>query len=481
MKALTASFKDSPTDDSLLSFSEALRLLDTSKSTLYRLLAQEEIKGVKVGKQWRFRKGDLSAYLGRGPVVVVAESIDAGDFATEFAWLEREGVPSAGAETVESKVAGLVDGILHHALAAEASDLHLDPTDEGLRVRYRIDGVMREIRRMPLSLHEPVVASLKERAGMSPTERRLPQDGRTHIHVNGATYDLRMNVIPTIRGESVVVRLFGRAVPELGLTALGAVSLDALRPFLLRPGLILVAGPARSGKTTLLYSCLREIDAEANKILTVEEPVELRLPGVVQTQVGGRPELTFVALMRTCLRQDPDVLLCGALRDRETMEVALRAAQSGTLVIAGIFAEDAPGAVKRLIELGADPHVLSGALRAVVETRLVRRLDPAERVLDTETPPEVIGGLKTRSEKGGYSIPDSAAFYTPPRNCARGAGYRGRIGLYAVVPVTPPMIHEIIEGLSVEGGSTLLAEGMRRAVARETSLEEVLRATDGCA
>ena len=483
------------TGEDLLSFDEAIKFLDTSKSTLYRLLSQEEVRGVKVGKQWRFRRADLTAYIERSPVevsvggtVLVDLEAEARFFAEE---ISAEGhVPMAVADVGRTVlVDALASRILQLAVVRNASDVHLEPGEGSLRLRFRIDGVLHDIRRMPINLQDSLVLRLKEMGDMNLVEKRIPQDGRHFFQIGEREYDVRMCVLPTLLGESVVMRVLDRNWASLGLEKLGfdPVHLEFLRSSIHRPsGLVLVTGPSGSGKTSLLYSCLLETDSSGAKLISIEDPVECRLPNVVQMQVNKRAGLTFAAGMRSALRSDPDVILCGELPDRETIEVTLRAALTGQVVFSALHADDCLSAVNRLVDIGIERYLITSSLNTIVATRRARKLCSHCKSVSDSAP--LLPRIRPLAENGGYRIPSNAVFFAA-EGCdrCRGTGFQGRLNLYEVLPCNPKMLAQLVESdsqdamlrVAVESGmTTLFADGVRHAAEGETSLEEVLRVTD---
>jgi len=485
----------------LLTLDEAVKFLDTSKSTLYRLLSQQDVKGVKVGKQWRFRKADLVAYIERSPVAVAFDAAAGADLDSELAYLEAEYFAATGtavendlestAKSSELKIADLVAHILALAFVRSASDIHFEPNATALRLRYRIDGVLQEVQRIPLSLHESLIARLKELSGMNLIEKRFPQDGRILSRHGEKEYDLRLSLVPTLFGESVVMRILDRTCALLGLDVLGADSREfepLLKTLHRGSGLVLVTGPTGAGKTTLLYSCLQEISAQDKKVITAEDPVEFQLADVTQIQINMRVGLTFAAAMHSALRQDPDVIMCGEIRDLETMELAVRATLTGHLVLSTLHTEDAVGAVLRMVGIGIDPYLVSASLKCVVAARLARRLCPrCKKTSGSSGGSTHEAKARELAANGGFRVPKDAVFYVAVGcdHCHR-TGYRGRIGLFEVLPCTNKLIAEMIRCDSEDGAAdlaiqsgmkTLFADGMRKAASGETSIDEVLRAT----
>ena len=484
--------------DELLSFDEAIKFLDTSKSTLYKLLSLEEIKGVKVGRQTRFRRGDLTAYLERGPVAVAVDPSAHGELDAELAFFKYAGSddqePSSPQQNLspEAKIVELANSILEFAVQSNCSDVHFEPIGATLRLRFRIDGALHVIRQIPMSLHDSLITRLKEMSHMSVSEKKLPQDGRFHLQSHGMSFDVRASLLPSNLGDGLVLRILDQSAATKPLDELGMsdICLASLRSCLNRPsGMILATGPLGSGKTLLMYSCLSELNSPAVKIVTSEEPVEYQLPGVIQFQSKPRLGLALVNGLRSALRQDPDVVFCSELRDKETAEVALDAALKGVLLLSTIFANDALSALVRLADMGIEPYVISSGINALVSTRLIRTLCPDCKVIGDQ---EKCGSLAARQTqaygKGGYQPNVEALFYEPVGcpNC-RGTGFLGRMGIYELLVCNPKLVGQLIKcssqdemrHLAIESGmQTLLMDGIRKAEEGDTSITEVLRVTD---
>jgi type IV pilus assembly protein PilB len=383
----------------------------------------------------------------------------------------------------EAPIVRFVNGLIEQAIENRASDLHIEPRDDDLRVRFRIDGVLHEVDTVPRAVQSALISRLKIMSGVDITERRVPQNGRITVELNGRKVDLRVATLPTVWGEKIVLRVLDTGGVDLELKRLGFTEHNYGRfsaSFTKPHGMLLVTGPTGSGKSTTLYATLTEISNPEINIITVEDPVEYRLPGVNQVQVNHKAGLTFAAVLPAILRSDPDVVLIGEIRDRVTAQLAVEASLTGHLVLSTLHTNDAPSAVTRLIEMGIEPFLVGSSLDCVMAQRLARRLcqwcrepyEPTRAELDTarwpfdfiETPTQMWRAVGCRS-------------------CA-GTGYRGRIALHEVMPVS-----EDIERLAVERGSsheiqrTALAEGMemlrtdglRKAAAGETTLAEVLR------
>jgi len=488
--------------DELLSFDEAIKFLDTSKSTLYKLLSLEDIKGVKVGKQWRFRRSDLTAYLERSPVAMAVDPSAHGELDAELEFFSQEAqlirsdrteVPSLPPGlSPESKIIELANCILELAVSSSCTDIHLEPVGSTLRLRFRIDGVLHVIRNIPMTLHDSLIARFKELSDMNVNEKRLPQDGRFHRKSNGMDLDVRVSLLPTNQGDSLVMRILdqGAAYKPLDELGMSEESLVMLRSCLDRPsGMILVTGPSGGGETLLMYSCLSELNTPGVKIVTTEDPVEYQVPGVIQFQARPRVGLALVNGLHCAFRQDPDIVMCSELRDRETAEVALNAALKGVLLLSGIFANDALGALARLAEMGIEPYIISSAIIAVVSTRLMRRLCPhCKAVGDQDKIRSLVARLVLTQTRGGYQ-PKVEAHYYEPVGCSkcRGTGFLGRVGIYELLTCNPKLVGQLIRctsqdemlRLAVESGmQSLVIDGIRLAMDGETSVGEVMRVTD---
>jgi type IV pilus assembly protein PilB len=387
-------------------------------------------------------------------------------------------------ETPDQPVIRLVDAVVEEAVSSRASDIHVEPTADGLRVRVRIDGMLRETTRVPRSLAGQVLSRLKIMARLDIAERRLPQDGRTMATVDGQKVDLRVSTMPTMHGETIVLRLLPQgadrvAVDELGLDdhARGRL-LDALA----RPqGLVLVTGPTGSGKTTTLYAGLAAVADPARNVLTLEDPVEVQLPGVNQTQIEPKIGLTFARGLRHVLRQDPDVVLVGEIRDRETAQLAVEASFTGHLVLATLHTNDAPSSVARLIDLGADRFLIASSLLLVLAQRLARRV--CDRCTGPDQPDaEVVRrlGLDERALAGATLRRGGGC------NACDGTGALGRVAVGETLPITPRLRELVIDGASetaltrqarLEGLRTLREEALSLALTGQITLDEALRVT----
>jgi excisionase family DNA binding protein len=480
--------KEISEQEELLTLDEAVKFLGTSKPTLYRLLGLDEIKGLKVGRQWRFRKADLVAYMERGPVAFTAAPTEDLDrelafFAQQLSEPEADGIADA-----ETKTIRLAHKIIQLALMAKASDIHLEPTPDNLLLRYRVDGAMQETRRLPSRMKESLTAQFKIMADMDVSEKRLPQDGRIPVQNEGKDFDFHVSVVPSVHGEAITMRIQNRTAILVGLDKLGLAPEDEqqMRDLIHLPnGIVLATGPTGSGKTTLLYSCLREVADAQRKTMTIEDPVEHVLAHTTQTQVNKKAGLTFAALLRAFLRQDPDIVLVGETGDLEVAQLVVEAALNGHLLLTSLHTNDAPSALHRLLDIGVEPCLISATVRGVVSTRLLRRVcENCKQPQDLSGEP-TLSYIAALAAEGGYEVPDDTVFVRGA-GCdqCRGRGYRGRMGLHEVLLLTEPLTEAILRRASAEelrdiaienGMRTLLADGIRKAVEGQTTIEEVLR------
>ena len=381
-----------------------------------------------------------------------------------------------------SPIVSLVNIVLLTAVKDKASDIHIEPDKRGTRIRYRIDGVLRDMMKPPPGMHGSIVSRIKVIGKMDIAEKRLPQEGRVRIVAEGREIDLRVSSMPTLLGEKLVLRILDKENLRIKMEDLGISPepLAAVKRMLDRPhGLFLVTGPTGSGKTTTLYSALDLLRSPELNILTVEDPVEYQLELVNQIQVQSAIGLDFARALRSILRQDPDVIMVGEIRDQETASVAVQAALTGHLVLATLHTNDAPGAVARLVDMGIEPYLLSSALVGVVAQRLARTICPH---CETKYFP-------TEVERADAFLPDKKGRpFKKGGGCTKchDTGFRGRVGIYEVMEVTPGIrrfihrgaaAHEIRDLLSKEGVRDLRAEGVALALAGRTSLDEVLRVT----
>lgn len=380
----------------------------------------------------------------------------------------------------DSPIVRLIDVLISDAVRANASDLHLEPEEKILRVRHRVDGVLTHTETIPRSLQPPIVSRLKVMAGLDIAEQRLPQEGRITQVVAGRPVDFRVSVFPTVFGEKVAVRILEKDKLVRGLEDLGLNrrNLGLFQDLLSRSrGIVLVTGPTGAGKTTTLYSALNVLGGREKNIMTVEDPVEYEFPTIRQTQVRPRAGLTFASAIRSLLRQDPDVIMIGEIRDPETAQLAVRAALSGVLVFSTLHTQDSPGAMPRLMDMGVEPYLMASAMAGVVNQRLVR-LICAECKEPASYPPEVLA-------KVHLTPADGVSFFKGKgcQHCGQ-TGYRGRTGVYEILMVDEP-VHELIraradsrrirDAATRAGFKSLLDDALSKAVIGHTTLEDVLR------
>jgi type IV pilus assembly protein PilB len=373
--------------------------------------------------------------------------------------------------------------LITQAIQDRASDIHIEPTEHDLRVRYRIDGVLHEVMRSPRAIQSGVISRLKIMADINIAERRIPQDGRLSVTAHGKKIDLRVATLPTVWGEKVVMRVLDNSTARLSLDDLGfgASNYERYSRSFTKPyGMMLVTGPTGSGKSTTLYATLNIVSKPEVNVITVEDPVEYRLPGINQVQTNAKAGLTFASALRSILRSDPDVVLIGEIRDHETAQIAVEAALTGHLVLSTLHTNDAPSSITRLTEMGIEPFLVGSALDCVLAQRLTRRLcDKCKEAYDPE--PDLL-------ERVGYpwSPGESIPMLYRPVGCSACSktGYKGRIALHEVMEVT-----EDIERLTVDRASaasigetaraqgmlTLRADGMSKVGQGVTSIEEILR------
>ncbi len=384
----------------------------------------------------------------------------------------------------QTPIVRFVNLVLGRAVREQASDVHFEPFEREFKIRYRIDGTLHEMTPPPRALALPITSRLKVLANLDIAERRLPQDGRIKITLGGRPVDLRVSTLPTQFGESVVLRVLDQSAVQLDLSQLGLPDdvLAEVSESVRRPnGIVVVTGPTGSGKTTTLYSALRRLNTGEVKILTAEDPVEYELEGIMQVPMNPAAGLTFASALRAFLRQDPDVIMVGEIRDLETAQVAIQAALTGHLVLTTLHTNDAPGAVTRLIDMGVEPFLIASTVEAVLAQRLLRRVCDACRIED-EPPAELLAqvGLDAAA-LGGRRIYRG-------RGCARcgQTGYRGRLGIFEWLRMTDAVRERVTadartlslrEAGVAQGMRSLRSEALRALLAGETTIEEVVSYT----
>ncbi|OGC68680.1 hypothetical protein A2415_01870 [candidate division WWE3 bacterium RIFOXYC1_FULL_39_7] len=404
----------------------------------------------------------------------------------------------------DAPIARIVGMVLETAVKTGASDIHLEPAEEKSRLRYRIDGILEEKRTIPKEMHDSVVARIKILAKMKIDEKRVPQDGRFKVEVGNSQTDLRVSTLPTIYGEKVVIRLLKEEGTVFTFRDLGmrGLTLKRFEEVLLKPdGMILVTGPTGSGKTVTLASGLAKLNTVRVNIVTLEDPVEIRVAGVNQVQINPQAGLTFANGLRSFLRQDPNIIMVGEVRDGETAELAVHAALTGHLVLSTLHTNSAAGALPRLLDMGVESFLLSSTLNGVLAQRLVRRvcqdckeaMDPPDEVRDSIA--EVVEqvsknkALMTKDTEVAKVVKDFTRDkfkLTKGKGCSRcgNSGYRGRLGIFEMLPMSDNIAHQVLENSPAnlveaaaieEGMLTLLQDGFLRVVEGQTSLEEVMR------
>ena len=390
-------------------------------------------------------------------------------------------ISASEAEASQRPVVKLVDLIISEGILSRASDIHIEPEEGGVAVRYRIDGVLRQVMKIPRAAGLPLISRIKIMSSLDIADRLRPQDGRARVAVNGQPIDLRVSTLPAAQGEKVVIRILDSRATVKSLDTLGfnAGEAEAITRLLENhEGIVLVTGPTGSGKTTTLYSMIRQIQSEGVNIVTVEDPVEYRMQGIVQVQVQEKAGLTFASALRSILRQDPNVVLVGEIRDRETAQIAVQASLTGHLVLSTLHTNDAPNAVTRLVDIGVEAYKIAAALRGVVAQRLMRRLCPTCKEVWMESPPERLKQW----------IPVGTPLYRAAGcpDCAM-TGYRGRFGIIEVLTVTQEVERRIAAGQTADkiaevarrgGMKSLWDSGLEHVLRGESTVDELLRVVE---
>ena len=414
---------------------------------------------------------------GRSAMGTIVENIDGGTS-------EVDDVEHLRDLASEAPVIRLVNLILQRAVEQRASDVHIEPFENRLKVRYRIDGVLHEVEAPPASSTAAVISRVKIMAKLNIAERRLPQDGRIQLRVQGKELDLRVSTVPTSFGESVVMRILDRESVVFDFSTLGFTDSFQSRfvEVLERPhGILLVTGPTGSGKTTTLYTALSKINTPDVKIITVEDPVEYQIEGINQIQAKPQIGLDFAAALRSIVRQDPDVIMIGEMRDLETCRIAIQSALTGHLVLSTLHTNSAAGGITRLLDMGVEDYLLGSTVNGILAQRLVRRLDPATAV-PYEPSPEVIAQFELEKYANGKPI----RLWKPGSSAANPSGYRGRQAIMEFLVMSEPLRRlvmqkadagEIEKQARVEGMRTMYEDGIAKSLAGVTTLEEVLRVT----
>jgi type II secretory ATPase GspE/PulE/Tfp pilus assembly ATPase PilB-like protein/ActR/RegA family two-component response regulator len=419
------------------------------------------------------------------PENVVEKLLEGMSDQTEVTQLEDE-VPAdeiqiSAEEASQRPVVRLVDLILSEGILSRASDIHIEPEESGFAVRYRIDGVLRQMMKIPRAAGFPLVSRIKIISNLDIADRLRPQDGRARVAVNGVPVDLRVSTLPASFGEKVVIRILDSRATVLSLESLGLNTneLTALKELLTHhEGIVLVTGPTGSGKTTTLYSAIRHIMTGRTNIVTVEDPVEYRIQGIVQVQVHEKAGLTFASALRSILRQDPDVVLVGEIRDRDTAQIAMQASLTGHLVLSTLHTNDAASAVTRLVDIGLEAYKIAASLRGVVAQRLMRKLCPSCKEVAVEAIPAKLQRW----------VPSGTPLYRAAGcpECAM-TGYRGRFSIAEVLTVTPDVGRVIGSGATADkiaeaarsfGMGSLWESGVARVLRGESGIDELMRVVD---
>lgn len=383
-------------------------------------------------------------------------------------------------DSAETPMVALVNQILASAVFQRASDIHIDPMDDKIVVRYRVDGILDTVREFPLNIHKQMVSRIKVMSGMDITETRIPQDGRIQTPIQSRVIDLRISTLPTVRGEKVVIRILN---PASALNTIKALNMSPRDEKMVREmiakqnGIVLVSGPTGSGKTTTLYSCITELNNPGVNIVTVEDPVEIKMPGINQVQVHPEVDLTFAKALRSILRQDPNIVMVGEIRDVETAEIAIRASLTGHLVLSTIHTNDAVRTITRLLDMEIEPFLIASSLSGVISQRLVRKLCPDCSFEDRPTE-----GEKALFVRNGQTLETIRR----PKGCpsCNFKGYAGRIGLFEILPISKEIqnliarnarIDELEKEAQTIGTRSLLQAGLEKVKSGITTLEEVLK------
>ena len=483
--ARQANGQPKPNGTELMSMDDAIKVLKTTRSTFYRWLREGRINGMKVGRQWRFERAEIDRFL-RGDEPQIELRTDIGPLIKELR--ARLG----GEEEVHPKgyspVKLTVNLMFRLAAKMGASDIHLLPGEEAVDVSYRVDGVLHPTVHFDRRLLAPIVERWKYMANLDTRQRSLPQDGRIGIDLNGVVFDLRVSFLPSIFGESLTARILRRDVVLLELGALdysAKVHEKLVRHLEAPTGVVLTTGPTGSGKTTTLYACLQHLVNPGVKILSIEDPVEYIIPGVVQVGVDEEEGMTFERAQKYFLRSDPDVILVGEIRSRSSAEVCMQAALTGHLVLTSLHTNNATSVPKRLADIGVAPFLIADATRAVLAQRLVRRLCKVCSK-PMEPSPNDLARAEKMARDGGLDWDSLAKGFREPVGCdeCRNLGYRNRAAIVELLEVRDDVAKAVRDGASAdvlrkiavaEGMTTMGADGVRRAAAGQVALSEVFR------
>jgi general secretion pathway protein E len=460
-------------------------------SDLYSVESLEVATGLRVTPCLGREKEILAALEGIDETGAPSEEADG---SVEFVGQDEEDVDHLRDLASEAPVIRLVNMFINRAVEQRASDIHIEPFENELKVRYRIDGVLHDIEQPPRRQQAAIVSRVKIMAKLNIAERRLPQDGRIKLRTMGKEIDLRVSTLPTLYGESVVLRILDRSSIVLDLEQLGfpADTLAEFERLIVRPyGMLLVTGPTGSGKTTTLYGALEKINAPDKKIITIEDPVEYQLNGVNQIHVKPQIGLTFANGLRSIVRQDPDVIMVGEIRDPETAEIAVQSALTGHLVFSTLHTNDAAGAVSRLLEMGVEDYLLASSLLGVLAQRLVRNLcKRCRRQVSAGEALHAVGGLVSSLDRfkstASQALGEGSVYDAVGCEECSGTGYRGRSGIYELLLINESVREQILKRSSADqikakaianGMRTLRDDGWLKVREGSTTVAEVLRVT----
>ncbi len=483
---------DSHTENNLLSLDEALSTLKTTRSTLYRWIAQGLIHGVKAGRQWRFEKQEIERFLtGQAPSLSLnlGSSINSAVQALETlnpSKAQQEYNTAVSAPDCADPLYALAGAIIWAGIELGASDIHIEPQSQQLRLRYRIDGVMSDPVELSTKLCAPLAEKFKSMFKGNVQEKNLPQDGRIQLKMNSQPVDLRVNVLPSLYGESIVIRIMPahRASVSLEQIITQDNQCEQLKQALGSGyGQIIFTGPVSCGKTTLAYSCLNHLNRNGVKILTVEDPVEQPIDGIIQTQIHPSSGRTFANIIRSILRQDPDILHVSEIREEITAQICANAALAGHLVLSALHAKTAAAALKRLADLSLPPFVIADSVRLIVAQRLVRRLCPycrAERPLTENDRLRITRILEAQGQQI-IELPETIPHAVGCDKCKK-LGYQGRQLITEMLRITPEIASALARNATAEelqaiaigqGMSSLASEGMRCVTQGTTTIDDV--------
>lgn len=470
---------------------DAIQFIASKLGVPYKLFLISPEDFQKILEQYKGITGEVTKALSDLETELTSDDVKIGDKGSEYGSDEELIKKTGDSATIieEAPITKIVAVILRHAIEGHASDIHIEPTNDKVRVRFRVDGVMHTSLVLPSNVHSAVVARIKILAtSMKLDEKRKPQDGRFSTRVEGKAIDFRVSTFPTYYGEKVVIRVLDqdtglRKLEDLGLSAAHAV---LVRQAIKKPyGIILLTGPTGSGKTTTLYSMLNELDREGTNVVSLEDPVEYNVPGISQSQV--RPEIgyTFANGLRSILRQDPDIIMVGEIRDKETAQLAIQAALTGHLVFSTIHTNNAAGVIPRLVDMGVDPYLIAPTLILAIAQRLVKTLCPeGGEVVPLDEPMRTL--IERQTE--GLSTEQRAQFlaakqvYRPKPSSSCPSGMRGRIAVFEMFPVSPAVEHviltkpveeEVFKAVRKEGMLTMQEDAMLKAFAGVIPFEQV--------